>query len=199
MMVCRWQPHTSGCVLVIQNAQAKACGYLIAGCFCSGISLDTKTAGMLISASTKRTGLNMKLAIGADHGGLELKQEVVHYLRTLKNIEVSDFGTATKDSVDYPDYGKKVSEAVTNGTADRGILICGTGIGMSIVANRYPKVRAALCHDHFTAQMSREHNDANVLVMGERVIGKGVALEIVKTWLETEFAGGRHLLRLNKI
>jgi ribose 5-phosphate isomerase B len=141
----------------------------------------------------------MKLAIGADHGGLELKQEVVQYLRTLKNIEVSDFGTATKDSVDYPDYGKKVAEAVTNGTADRGILICGTGIGMSIVANRYPKVRAALCHDHFTAQMSREHNDANVLVMGERVIGKGVALEIVKTWLETEFAGGRHQLRLNKI
>jgi len=141
----------------------------------------------------------MKLAIGADHGGLELKQEVVQYLRTLKNIEVSDFGTATKDSVDYPDYGKKVAEAVTSGTADRGILICGTGIGMSIVANRYPKVRAALCHDHFTAQMSREHNDANVLVMGERVIGKGVALEIVKTWLETEFAGGRHQLRLNKI
>jgi ribose 5-phosphate isomerase B len=141
----------------------------------------------------------VKLAIGSDHGGLELKQEVVHYLRTLKNIEVSDFGTATKDSVDYPDYGKKVAEAVTNGTADRGILICGTGIGMSIVANRYPKVRAALCHDHFTAQMSREHNDANVLVMGERVIGKGVALEIVKTWLETDFAGGRHQLRLNKI
>ena len=141
----------------------------------------------------------MKLAIGADHGGLELKQEVVQYLRTLKDIEVSDFGTATKDSVDYPDYGKKVSEAVSNGTVDRGILICGTGIGMSIVANRFPKVRAALCHDHFTARMSREHNDANILVMGERVIGKGVALEIVKTWLETEFAGGRHQLRLNKI
>ncbi|MGC1455449.1 MAG: ribose 5-phosphate isomerase B [Nitrospirota bacterium] len=141
----------------------------------------------------------MKLAIGADHGGLELKQEVVQYLRTLKDIEVSDFGTATKDSVDYPDYGKKVAEAVSNGTVDRGILICGTGIGMSIVANRFPKVRAALCHDHFTARMSREHNDANILVMGERVIGKGVALEIVKTWLETEFAGGRHQLRLNKI
>ena len=82
---------------------------------------------------------------------------------------------------------------------DRGILVCGTGIGMSIVANRYPGVRAALCHDHFTAQMSREHNDANVLVMGERVIGKGVALEIVKTWLDTEFAGGRHQKRLDKI
>jgi len=141
----------------------------------------------------------MKLAIGADHGGWELKQEVVKYLQTIKGIEVADFGTATKDSVDYPDYGKKVAEAVTNGTVDRGILICGTGIGMSIVANRFPKVRAALCHDHFTAQMSREHNDANVLVMGERVIGKGVALEIVKTWIETEFAGGRHQLRLNKI
>ena len=141
----------------------------------------------------------MKLAIGADHGGLELKQEIVKYLQTFKNIEVSDFGTAARDSVDYPDYGKKVSEAVSNKTVDRGILICGTGIGMSIVANRYPKVRAALCHDHFTAQMSRMHNDANVLVMGERVIGKGVALEIVKTWLETEFEGGRHQLRLNKI
>jgi len=141
----------------------------------------------------------MKLAIGADHGGWELKQEIVKFLQTIKNIEVADFGTATRDSVDYPDYGKKVSEAVQSGSVDRGILICGTGIGMSIVANRFPKVRAALCHDHFTAQMSRLHNDANVLVLGERVIGKGVALEIVQTWLETAFEGGRHQLRLNKI
>lgn len=141
----------------------------------------------------------MKLAIGADHGGFELKQEVIKYLQTVKTVEVSDFGAASKDSVDYPDYGKKVSEAVSNKVVDRGILICGTGIGMSIVANRYPKVRAALCHDHFTARMSRLHNDANVLVLGERVIGKGVALEIVKTWLETEFEGGRHQLRLDKI
>jgi ribose 5-phosphate isomerase B len=141
----------------------------------------------------------VKLAIGADHGGFELKQEVIQYLQTVKTVEVSDFGTATKDSVDYPDYGKKVSEAVSNKSVDRGILICGTGIGMSIVANRYPKVRAALCHDHFTARMSRLHNDANILVMGERVIGKGVALEVVKTWLETEFEGGRHQLRLDKI
>ena len=141
----------------------------------------------------------MRLAIGCDHGGLELKQEISKYLQTLKGVEITDFGTATKDSVDYPDYGKLVSEAVASGSADRGILICGTGIGMSIVANRYPKVRAALCHDHFTAKMSRLHNDANILVMGERVIGKGVALEIVKTWLETEFEGGRHQLRLNKI
>ena len=141
----------------------------------------------------------MKLAIGCDHGGFVLKEEILKYIKTLKNIEVADFGVASKDSVDYPDYGAKVSEAVSKGTMDRGILICGTGIGMSIVANRFPKVRAALCHDHFTAQMSREHNDANILVMGERVIGRGVAYDIVKTWLETEFAGGRHQLRLNKI
>jgi len=141
----------------------------------------------------------MKLAIGCDHGGFVLKEEILKYIKTLKNIEVADFGVASKDSVDYPDYGAKVSEAVSKGTMDRGILICGTGIGMSIVANRFPKVRAALCHDHFTAQMSREHNDANILVMGERVIGTGVACDIVRTWLETEFAGGRHQLRLNKI
>ncbi len=141
----------------------------------------------------------MKLAIGCDHGGFELKEEILKFIKTVKNIEISDFGAANRDSVDYPDYGAKVSEAVSRGTMDRGILICGTGIGMSIVANRYPKVRAALCHDHFTAQMSREHNDANILVMGERVIGGGVACDIVKTWLETEFVGGRHQLRLDKI
>ena len=141
----------------------------------------------------------MKIAIGSDHGGFELKQEVLKYLSSFANLQVIDMGPATKDSVDYPDFGAKVSEAVSSGAADRGILICGTGIGMSIVANRYPKVRAALCHDHFTARMSREHNDANVLVMGERVIGKGVALDIVETWLVTAFSGGRHQIRLDKI
>ena len=141
----------------------------------------------------------MKLAIGADHGGVELKQEIVKFLQSVKNIEVSDYGTTTRDSVDYPDYGRAVSEAVSQGTVDRGILICGTGIGMSIVANRFPRVRAALCHDNFTARMSRLHNDANVLVMGERVIGRGVALDIVKAWLETEFEGSRHQRRLDKI
>jgi ribose 5-phosphate isomerase B len=141
----------------------------------------------------------MKLAIGCDHGGFELKEEILKFLNTIGSIAVSDFGPAGKESVDYPDFAQKVSEAVSKGSMDRGILICGTGIGMSIVANRYPNVRAALCHDHFTARMSREHNDANILVMGERVIGKGVALEIVKTWLDTEFAGGRHQLRLDKI
>jgi ribose 5-phosphate isomerase B len=141
----------------------------------------------------------MKLVIGCDHGGWELKEEVLKFLKTIADLDVSDLGPASRETVDYPDFGQKVSEAVAAGVADRGVLICGTGIGMSIVANRYPRVRAALCHDHFTAQMSRLHNDANVLVMGERVVGKGVALEIVKTWLETEFEGGRHRQRLDKI
>ena len=141
----------------------------------------------------------MKLAIGSDHGGFELKEEILKFLKTIANITVIDFGASGRDSVDYPDFGRKVAEAVSAGDVDRGILICGTGIGMSIVANRYPKVRAALCHDHFTAQMSRLHNDANVLVMGERVIGRGVACDIVKTWLDTEFEGGRHQTRLDKI
>jgi ribose 5-phosphate isomerase B len=141
----------------------------------------------------------MKLAIGCDHGGFELKEEILKFLNKIANVDVVDYGTNNRDPVDYPDFGQKVAEAVSAGVVDRGILICGTGIGMSIVANRYPKVRAALCHDHFTAQMSRLHNDANVLVMGDRVIGKGVALEIVKTWLDTEFEGGRHQTRLDKI
>jgi ribose 5-phosphate isomerase B len=141
----------------------------------------------------------MKIAIGADHGGYVLKQEVIDLLKKLGTVEVADHGTNGPASVDYPDFGRTVAEAVSNGTVDRGILICGTGIGMSIVANRFPKVRAALCHDNFTARMSRLHNDANVLVMGERVIGRGVALDMVKAWLETEFEGQRHLQRLQKI
>jgi ribose 5-phosphate isomerase B len=141
----------------------------------------------------------MKVAIGSDHGGWELKQEVVKYIKSAYPFELSDYGPVDNKSVDYPDFGAKVAEAISTGSVDRGILICGTGIGMSIVANKYPHVRAALCHDHFTARMSRLHNDANILVMGERVVGKGVALEIVKTWLETEFEGGRHKNRLDKI
>ncbi len=147
----------------------------------------------------RKTLFPMKLAIGCDHGGFALKSEILRFLKTLPGIEVSDLGTNGTESVDYPDFGRAVAEAVSQGAADRGILICGTGIGMSIVANRYPQVRAALCHDHFTARMSREHNDANVLVMGERVLGTGVALDIVATWLATDFAGGRHSLRLDKI
>ncbi|MFA5072948.1 MAG: ribose 5-phosphate isomerase B [Nitrospirota bacterium] len=141
----------------------------------------------------------MKIAIGSDHGGWELKQEILAFLKNNPSIETLDFGSQTKDSVDYPDFGKKVSEAVSAGTVNRGILICGTGIGMSIIANRFRNVRAALCHDHFTAQMSRLHNDANILVMGGRVVGSGVALDMVQVWLETKFEAGRHQRRLDKI
>jgi ribose 5-phosphate isomerase B len=141
----------------------------------------------------------MKLAIGADHGGYVLKKEILDFLSKIKGVEVTDHGTNGPESVDYPDFGKKVAEAVSTGAADRGILICGTGIGMSIVANRFPRVRAALCHDNFTARMSRLHNNANILCMGERVIGRGVALDLLKTWLETEFEGSRHIRRLEKI
>lgn len=140
----------------------------------------------------------MKIAIGCDHAGLSLKQDILELLKIL-NVEYVDFGTNNADSVDYPDFGKKVSELVSSGKADRGILICGTGIGMSIVANKFPNVRAALCNDLFTARMSRLHNDANILVMGGRIIGPDLAREIVRTWLTTPFEGERHLKRLNKI
>jgi len=141
----------------------------------------------------------MKLAISCDHGGLELKEEIVRYISTIAGITVTDHGTAGSESVDYPDYARKAASAVASGAADRGILICGTGIGMSIAANRLPGVRAALCHDEFTARMSRLHNDANILVLGGRLLGKGIAREIVRTLLETEFEGDRHQRRLEKI
>lgn len=141
----------------------------------------------------------MKLAISCDHGGWVLKDEIVKYLKGIANIRLEDYGTMNGDSVDYPDYAKKVAEAVAGKTIDRGILICGSGVGMSIVANRYPHIRASLCNDLYTAKMSRLHNDANVLVLGGRILGGGLAIEIVKTWLETEFEGGRHQRRLDKI
>ncbi|MGI6629559.1 MAG: ribose 5-phosphate isomerase B [Bacillota bacterium] len=140
----------------------------------------------------------MKLALGSDHGGFRLKEAVKEYLEKVK-IEYEDFGTYSEDSVDYPDFAQKVAEAVAAGLFDRGILICGTGIGISIAANKVPGIRAALCHDVFSARASREHNDANILTMGERVIGRGHALEIVKTWLESDFTGGRHCGRIEKI
>ena len=114
-------------------------------------------------------------------------------------IDIVDCGTNTTESVDYPDFGAKVSELVSSGEVERGILICGTGIGMSMVANKYPNVRASLCNDLFSAKMSRMHNDANILVLGGRVIGKDLAAEIVKVWLNTPFEGERHLKRLHKI
>ena len=140
----------------------------------------------------------MKIAIGCDHGGLRLKGEILSYLQQ-KAVDYKDFGTYTCDSVDYPDISLSVAQAVSNGEYDRGILICGTGIGVSIVANKVKGIRASLCHDVYSARMTREHNDANVLTMGERVIGPGLALAIVEAWLETEFAGGRHERRVQKI
>lgn len=140
----------------------------------------------------------MKLAIGSDHGGFHLKAVIMEYL-TKKGVSFHDFGTYSTESVDYPDIALDVAQAVTKGEYERGILICGTGIGISIAANKVKGIRAALCHDVFSAQMSREHNDANILAMGERVIGSGLAEMIVEKWLSSEFAGGRHAKRVCKI
>ncbi|HHI97348.1 MAG TPA: ribose 5-phosphate isomerase B [Thermodesulfatator atlanticus] len=140
----------------------------------------------------------MKIALGADHAGFELKEKIKKFLQEAGH-EVLDLGCHSTDSVDYPVYGAKVAKAVLQGEAERGILVCGTGLGMSMVANRFPGIRAALCHELFTARMSRLHNDANVLVLGGRVIGDVLALEMVKVFLETPFEGGRHLRRVNQI
>jgi ribose 5-phosphate isomerase B len=140
----------------------------------------------------------MTIAIGCDHAGVELKRELIPLLDEL-HIGYIDYGTKSSESVDYPDFGEKVSEAVSSGSAERGILICGTGIGMSIVANKFPSVRASLCNDLFTARMSRLHNNANILVIGGRMVGKDLARDIVKTWMSTSFEGGRHSRRLEKI
>lgn len=140
----------------------------------------------------------MLIAIGSDHAGLEMKTEIIAVLKELGH-EYTDYGTDTPQSVDYPDFGEKVSDAVSAGKVERGILICGTGIGMSIVANKFPNIRASLCNELFSAKMSRLHNDANILVLGGRIIGKDLAKEIVRTWMTTPFEGGRHINRLKKI
>ncbi len=140
----------------------------------------------------------MKIAIASDHGGFELKQTVVAYLAD-KGYDYTDFGTHNEESVDYPSYGRKVGEEVTSGRYDRGIVICGTGIGIGIAANKVPGIRCALCHDIFSARATRNHNDSNMLSMGGRVIGPGLALEIVETWLGAEFEGGRHQRRVDAI
>ncbi|MFA8438345.1 ribose 5-phosphate isomerase B [Pueribacillus sp. YX66] len=140
----------------------------------------------------------MKVAIGSDHGGFTLKLEIKKLLEEL-NIEYDDVGCHDESSVDYPDFAIPVAEKVANGEADRGIVICGTGIGVSISANKVKGIRCALVHDVFSAKATREHNDSNVLAMGERVIGPGLAREIAKTWLESEYEGGRHERRVNKI
>ncbi|MEK7271591.1 MAG: ribose 5-phosphate isomerase B [Nitrospirota bacterium] len=140
----------------------------------------------------------MRAAIGCDHAGVGLKNEILPILEELV-IEWKNFGTDSEESVDYPDFGEKVAEEVSKGNFDRGILICGTGIGMSIVANKFPGIRAALCNDAYSAKMSRLHNDANVLILPGRVIDNEVAKIIVKIWFSTPFEGGRHQRRLDKI
>lgn len=140
----------------------------------------------------------MKIAISSDHGGNVLRKDIMNLLDE-SGMEYKDFGPQTDDSVDYPDYAKPVADAVASGEYDRGILICGTGIGMSIAANKVKGIRCALVHDVFSAKATRGHNDSNILAMGERVIGPGLAREIVKTWLAEEFEGGRHQNRVQKI
>ena len=137
-------------------------------------------------------------AIGSDHGGFELKQAVMKHLEE-RGIEYRDYGTYTPESCDYPDYGAAVGRAVASGECERGIVICGTGIGISMAANKIDGVRCALCGDCFSAEMARAHNDANVLSLGARTLGEGLALKIVDTFLDGEFQGGRHARRVAKI
>jgi len=139
-----------------------------------------------------------KIAIASDHGGFDLKENIIAFLLK-KGLEIDNLGAHSTDSVDYPDYGIKLAQAIIDKKFVRGILICGTGIGMSIVVNRFPGIRGALCSDVYTARMCREHNDSNILIMGGRVIEVGLAIEILETWLKTEFEGGRHQRRLDKI
>jgi ribose 5-phosphate isomerase B len=140
----------------------------------------------------------MKIAVGCDHAGYNLKLEVVKHLES-KGYEVKDYGTYKNNACDYSDYAELVAEAVISKNADKGILICGTGIGISIAANKVPGIRAAHCTDTFSAHSCRQHNDANILALGERVTGAGLALDIIDSFLCTEFEGGRHAIRVNKI
>lgn len=140
----------------------------------------------------------MKIALGSDHAGLPLKNEIIKHLEG-KGIEIKDFGTYTEESCDYPDYAQKVAEKVVAKEFDLGILVCGTGIGISIAANKVKGVRAALCSDTFSAHACREHNNANILALGQRVVGVGLALDIVDNFLNAEFQGGRHENRINKM
>lgn len=140
----------------------------------------------------------MKIAVACDHGGLNLKKAVIKYL-TENGYEYADFGTNSLDSCDYPDFALPAAEAVASGECDKGIIICSTGIGVSMVANKVPGVRCAHCHDSYCAEFTRRHNDANVLAMGEKVVGEGYALKIVETFLTTGFDGDRHCRRVDKI
>lgn len=137
------------------------------------------------------------IIIGSDHAAFDLKEKIKAFLVD-RGIDVEDAGSHSEDSVDYPDFGIKVASMVSTGKFERGILLCGTGIGMSMVANKFPHVRAALCSDLFSAIMSRRHNNSNILVLGGRVVGEALAMEMVRAWLETPFDGGRHQLRIDK-
>ncbi len=138
-----------------------------------------------------------QIVIGSDHAAYQLKEKIRQYIIE-RGLDINDVGTYSEDSVDYVEFGIKVSTMVSTGKYERGVLLCGTGLGMSMVANKFPHVRAALCNDLFSAIMSRRHNNSNILVMGGRVIGEELARQIVKAWLETPFDGGRHQLRINK-
>ena len=138
------------------------------------------------------------IAIASDHGGYELKQEMMAHLRE-RGLEYEDFGAFSAESCDYPDFGEPAARAVAEGRCDRGILICGTGIGMSITANKIKGIRCALCGDCYSAELTRRHNDANILAMGARVVGPGLAAKIMDTFLDTPFEGGRHARRVAKI
>lgn len=140
----------------------------------------------------------MRVALGADHGGYELKKAIRTHLET-QGFEVNDLGTHSNESVDYPKYGSAVGYAIIKGEADLGIIICGTGQGISMAANKIPGIRAAVCAETYSARMAREHNNANILAMGARIIGVGLALDIVDIFLKTEFSGGRHADRVNLI
>ena len=139
-----------------------------------------------------------KIFLASDHAGFKLKEEIKEFLKNTRK-KVLDLGTNNDHSVDYPDFGVKLVEAIFENQIEKGILICGTGIGMSIVVNRFPGIRGTLCTDIYTAKMCRKHNDSNILILGGRVVGKGLAAEIVETWLITNFEGGRHQRRLDKI
>lgn len=140
----------------------------------------------------------MKIVLGADHGGYQLKEVIKKYL-TEKGYEVLDKGTYSTDSVDYPDYAKAVAQSILNKEADYGVLVCGTGLGISIAANRYKGIRAALCNNTTMAKLTREHNNANILALGGRTTGDVLALDILDTFLNTEFQGGRHQHRIDKM
>ena len=158
----------------------------------------SKEGNLVSEENNYKRGDQLKIAIACDHAGLTLKKELIAYLER-KGHYYQDVGTCSEQSVDYPDFAFQVASTVATGENDRGIVICGTGIGMSIAANKVKGIRAALCHDVFSAKASRQHNDSNILAIGSRVIGPGLDLEIVQTWLSEDFLGDRHKRRINKI